>query len=61
MHSDGAKLYLLGTEHPNSGKVRFKNVKAWPNWITLLASMSIVVLVECWSIFHAVHRSGQIG
>ena len=36
-------------------------LKAWPNWTTLLASMSTIMLVECWSIFHIVHRSDQIG
>ena len=34
--------------------------KVWPNWTTLLANMSIM-LVEWWSIFHVVLRSGQIG
>ena len=36
-------------------------LKAWPNWTTLLANMSIIMLVECSSIFHVVRRSGQIG
>ena len=26
-----------------------------------MATMSIIILVEFWSIFHAVHRSAQIG
>ena len=29
----------------------FCRIKAWPNWTTLLATMSIIILVECWSIF----------
>ena len=36
------------------------SLKTLPNWITLLVNMSIIMLVECWSIFHFVHRSGQI-
>ena len=34
--------------------------KAWPNWTTLFANMSIIML-ECSWTFHVVHRSGQIG
>ena len=36
-------------------------VKAWPNWTTLFANTSIIMLVECSWTFHVVDRSGQIG
>ena len=36
-------------------------LKAWPNWTTLFANMSIIMLVECSWTFHVVDRSGQIG
>ena len=35
--------------------------KAWPNWTTLFANMSIIMFVECSWTFHVVHRSCQIG
>ena len=35
--------------------------KTWPNWTTLFANMSIIMLVECSWTFHVVDRSGQIG
>ena len=38
-----------------------KSRKAWPNWTTLFANMSIIMLVECSWTFHVVDRSGQIG
>ena len=37
------------------------SIKAWPNWTTLFANMSIIMLVECSWTFHLVDRSGQIG
>ena len=36
-------------------------LKACPNWTTLFANMSIIMLVECSWTFHVVDRSGQIG
>ena len=36
-------------------------LKALPNWTTLFANMSIIMLVECSWTFHVVDRSGQIG
>ena len=42
-------------------RLREGTIKAWPNWTTLLANMSIIMLVECSWTFHVVDRSGQIG
>ena len=42
-------------------KFWFIAIKAWPNWTTLFANMSIIMLVECSWTFHVVDRSGQIG
>ena len=38
-----------------------EGVKAWPNWTTLFANMSIIMLEECSWTSHVVDRSGQIG
>ena len=38
-----------------------QSFKAWPNWTTLFANMSIIILVECSWTFDAVDRSGQSG
>ena len=38
-----------------------QSFKAWPNWTTLFANMSIIMLVGYSWIFHVVDRSGQSG
>ena len=41
--------------------LKIKKLKAWPNWTTLFANMSIIMLEECSWTFHVVDRSDQIG
>ena len=47
--------WMICAKSGNLRKSVFSYMKAWSNWTTLLADMSVIMLVECWSIFHVVH------